>query len=360
MPDPNKNNFDNPKNSNNPQNLPENISEIFAENPAEISPETYQTALGFDFGLAKIGVAFGQSITKTASPVCVLRAKDGQPDWKEVEKLLKTFRPQVIIVGLPLNMDESENGMCIQARKFAGRLHGRFGKVVLLVDERLSSTGVAYALEDMGQNRYGRARIDDLAACLILETFFRSLMTEKPKLIDPIVLVDTEDQPIGIEEKLKVHELGLLHRAFSVFVYRKNLQNQTPNKTIELLLQKRAAEKYHSAGLWTNTCCSHPRLNEELCKAGARRLWEEMKIQAFLKKSGSFIYRAEFENGLIEHEFDHVLSAEWDGIFNPDPKEVQETRWINLIDLDHWLADKPEEFTPWFNQAYQLWRKMLP
>lgn len=318
----------------------------------------YNTALGFDFGLAKIGVAFGQAITQTASPVCVLKAKDGQPNWDEVGKLLKKFQPSVVVVGLPLNMDETENGMCVFARKFGRNLQEKFNQKVIFVDERLSSTGVAYALEDMGQNRYSRDRVDDLAACLILESFFRSPnieAIEKPRLLDPVVLVDEEDQMIGLEEKLKTHELGLLHRAFSVFIYRQ----KSPSDPVELLLQQRAIGKYHSGGLWTNACCSHPRFNEEICKAGARRLWEEMRIQAFLKKIGHFTYRAEFPNGLIEHEFDYVLAAQWDGIFTPNPNEVENTKWCTLSELDTWLKDHPEEFTPWFDQAYQIWKKWL-
>lgn len=319
-----------------------------------------ETALGFDFGLTKIGVAFGQYITQTASPVEILKAKEGEPNWLEVAALLKKFKPQALVIGLPLNMDDSENNMCIFARKFANQLHGRFGYKIYLVDERLSSTGVAYELESMGQNPHSRSRtkkkIDHLAACLILESFFRSHADAKvvQPLIPPaanldfVILVNAQDQPIGQEEKLKAHESGLLHRAFSVFIYRKNLNNY------EILLQKRNKNKYHSGGLWTNTCCSHPRPGEETIQAGERRLFEEMGIKTQLKNIGNFIYKADFENGLVEHELDHVLVAEWDGDFNPDPEEAEETKWIDLENLNQWLEKQPEDFTPWFKKAYEM------
>jgi len=132
-----------------------------------------QTALGFDFGFTKIGVAFGQAVTQTASPIKILKAKEGQPNWQEVEKLLTNFKPDALVIGLPLNMDDTENTVCTAAKKFAQRLHGRFGKPTYLIDERLSSTGVSYVLEEIGQNPYAKNQIDDLAACLILETFFK-------------------------------------------------------------------------------------------------------------------------------------------------------------------------------------------
>ncbi len=377
-------------------------------NPIEI-----ETALGFDFGLSKIGVASGQFITQTASPIGILRAKEGVPNWLEVAQLLKKFKPQALIIGLPLNMDESENNMCIFARKFANQLHGRFGKKIYLVDERLSSTGVAYELADMGQNPHSKSRtrkkIDHLAACLILESFFRShqdakvvqplipVMTdivsplagetdqqaagrlgrEGAETQDQVILVNSDDLVIGQEEKLRAHELGLLHRAFSVFIYRKNLNNLN---NLEILLQKRNKNKYHSGGLWTNTCCSHPRPGENILKAGERRLFEEMGIKTPLKNIGSFIYKADFENGLVEHEFDHVLVAEFqpplcpsisssglslppgerrDPEINPNPEEVEEIQWIDLEKLDQWLLTKPEDFTPWFKQAYALFLKKI-
>jgi len=350
-------------------------------------PNSIETALGFDFGLSKIGVAFGQCITQTASPVEILRAKEGEPNWLEVAALLKKFKPQALIIGLPLNMDESENNMCIFARKFANQLHGRFGYKIYLVDERLSSTGVAYELESMGQNPHSRSRtrkkIDHLAACLILESFFRSHSDARvvrplipPEISDmndvgadlcvrpagegkntnQVLLVNPEDQPIGQEEKLRAHELGLLHRAFSVFIYRKKLdQNNLNNfENHEILLQKRAKNKYHSGGLWTNTCCSHPRPGEETVQAGERRLFEEMGIKTRLKNIGNFTYKADFENGLVEHELDHVLVAEWDGEFNPDPEEAEEIKWLEIKKLNQWLEERPEDFTPWFKPAYEM------
>jgi isopentenyl-diphosphate delta-isomerase len=168
-----------------------------------------------------------------------------------------------------------------------------------------------------------------------------------------MVLVDEQDRVIGVEEKLKTHQLGLLHRAFSVFIYRKNPEN--PN-SIEFLLQQRHIDKYHCGGLWTNTCCSHPRLDEDIVLAGQRRLKEEMSLEVKLKKVGHFIYRAHFENGLIEHELDHVLVGEYDGL-QPivlDPTEAQDFRWVSIERLQQELDLYAEHYTPWFKPAFDL------
>lgn len=154
-----------------------------------------------------------------------------------------------------------------------------------------------------------------------------------------LILVDENDVQTGLAEKMEVHEKGLLHRAFSVFVF---------NDKHELLLQKRAQGKYHSPGLWTNTCCSHPREGESVLEAGKRRLQEEMGMACELEMVFSFIYRAEFDNGLIEHEFDHVLVGFSNTEPQPDKEEVDSFTYLNINAINDWLDREPEAFTAWF------------
>ncbi len=154
-----------------------------------------------------------------------------------------------------------------------------------------------------------------------------------------VVLVDEYDNEIGVAGKTEAHEKGLLHRAFSVFVF---------NSTGELLLQQRAEAKYHSPNLWTNTCCSHPRLNETVQEAASRRLVEEMGMRCKLTKTFSFVYRAELENGLIEHEFDHVFIGITDDLPQINLEEVSDFRYQPLESITQQLLDQPEQFTAWF------------
>ena len=158
-------------------------------------------------------------------------------------------------------------------------------------------------------------------------------------MVERVVCVDADDRCIGSEEKLKAHREGLLHRAFSVFLF---------NAKGELLLQRRALEKYHSAGLWTNTCCSHPRLDEDVEAAAVRRLGEEMGIACPLRKAFSFIYRAEVAPGLVEHELDHVFVGRFDGAAQPDPSEVMEVRWLDPAALRREVASAPGAYSAWF------------
>ncbi len=160
-----------------------------------------------------------------------------------------------------------------------------------------------------------------------------------------VILVDENDQETGTAEKLLAHRDNLRHRAFSVFILRKNPE-------IEVLLQQRAASKYHSANLWTNTCCSHPRPGEEIIAAAARRLKEEMGMTVPLSSLGFFHYIAHFENGLVENEIDHVLIG-WmkDEKILVNPIEVQAVRWIGLDELQNELKKFPEKFTPWLAEA---------
>lgn len=154
-----------------------------------------------------------------------------------------------------------------------------------------------------------------------------------------VILVNDRDEQIGLMPKLEAHEKALLHRAFSVFIL--NDQN-------EIMLQQRAAGKYHSPLLWTNTCCSHQREGETNIEAGSRRLFEEMGFETELKELFHFIYKAPFDNGLTEHEFDHVMI----GYYNEDPKinteEAESWKWMAIEDVKAEMQSNPEIYTVWF------------
>ena len=156
--------------------------------------------------------------------------------------------------------------------------------------------------------------------------------------MEKIVLVNEKNKAIGVEGKMKAHRAGKLHRAFSVLLF---------NKKGEVLIQKRAKSKYHSPGLWTNTCCSHPRPREKVGLAAKRRLKEEMGIDCKLKEAFNFIYKAKL-GGLIEHEFDHVFLGKFNGTPEPDKKEVAEWRWVKLKNLKADIKKNPRKYTPWF------------
>jgi isopentenyl-diphosphate delta-isomerase len=159
---------------------------------------------------------------------------------------------------------------------------------------------------------------------------------------DMLVLVDGLDRPLGVASKLEAHQRGLLHRAFSVVLVREGAQG------LELLLASRAEGKYHSEGLWANSCCSHPRAGEELLEAAERRVGEELGCGVCdLCEVGSFVYRAVFSSGLSEHEYDHVLLGRPVGEPEPDPAEVGGLRWERLDDVAHELAEHPEHFAAW-------------
>ncbi len=157
------------------------------------------------------------------------------------------------------------------------------------------------------------------------------------KKINYVILVNKKGKEIGKEEKLKAHQEGILHRAFSVFIF---------NKKGELLLQKRAQPKYHSAGLWSNACCSHPRPALDLKEEAKKRLKEEMGIEADLKEKFSFIYKAKVGE-MEEHEFDYVFIGKFDGKPKPDQNEVSDWKWINKDDLQRDIKENPEKYTPW-------------
>lgn len=154
-----------------------------------------------------------------------------------------------------------------------------------------------------------------------------------------VILVNEKDEQIGLMPKMEAHEKALLHRAFSVFIF---------NNKNELMLQQRAAHKYHSPLLWANTCCSHQREGETNIQAGKRRLQEEMGFVTELEDTVSFIYKAPFDNGLTEHEFDHVLIGNYEGapIINPD--EVAAWKWMPLEEVKEDMLKRPEIYTEWF------------
>lgn len=156
---------------------------------------------------------------------------------------------------------------------------------------------------------------------------------------EKVILVDQNDNEIGVMEKMEAHRKGLLHRAFSVFVF---------NSDGEMLIQKRADSKYHSPNLWTNTCCSHPRKDESLDSAAGRRLMEEMGMCCVLEHVHHFIYKTELDQGMIEHELDHVFFGVSDKtpILNSD--EVSEYRYVSVPNLLNEVENNPESFTIWF------------
>lgn len=160
---------------------------------------------------------------------------------------------------------------------------------------------------------------------------------------DKVILVDRNNRELGYESKMKVHREGRLHRAFSIFLV---------DHRSRLLLQKRAATKYHSGGLWTNTCCSHPRPKEKLMDAARRRLIEEMGIDCPLSEIFSFVYRADLDNNLIEHEFDHVLTGRYGGSPIPNREEVDDWNWVDLRWLHLDITRNPHRYTFWLRACF--------
>jgi isopentenyl-diphosphate Delta-isomerase len=158
-----------------------------------------------------------------------------------------------------------------------------------------------------------------------------------------VILVNEEDQPVGTMEKMEVHQQGLLHRAFSVFIF---------DRQGNMLLQKRAAGKYHGAGLWTNACCSHPYPGESTESAAERRLFEELGFNTPLKKAFEFVYKAKVENDLTEHEYDHVFIGTYEGEINPDEEEVSDFRYVSISQIKKELEEQPGNFTSWFKIAF--------
>jgi isopentenyl-diphosphate delta-isomerase len=165
-----------------------------------------------------------------------------------------------------------------------------------------------------------------------------------------VILVNERDQPQGTMEKMEAHHKAVLHRAFSVFIF---------NQNNELMLQQRALHKYHSPGLWTNTCCSHQRMGEDSVSAGMRRLREEMGFETALTFKGSFIYKAPFDNGLTEHELDHILVGHYDGQPQINPDEVASWRWISMQDLKKHIGQNPDLYTVWFKIIFEKYCELI-
>ncbi|MEM0932343.1 MAG: isopentenyl-diphosphate Delta-isomerase [Bacteroidota bacterium] len=159
-----------------------------------------------------------------------------------------------------------------------------------------------------------------------------------------VILVNEDDQPIGLMPKMEAHEKALLHRAFSVFVL---------NDSGEIMLQQRAADKYHSPLLWTNTCCSHQRDGEGNIEAGKRRLREEMGFSVELKELFSFIYKAPFDNGLTEHELDHVLIGRYNGLPKINKEEVADWKWMHPTQIHSDILKNPDNYTAWFKIIFE-------
>ena len=167
---------------------------------------------------------------------------------------------------------------------------------------------------------------------------------------ESVILADKNDNQVGLMPKLEAHQKGVLHRAFSIFIF---------NSKYELLLQKRASSKYHSGGLWTNTCCSHPREGEDTLDAANRRLDEEMGIKTSLRKVYDFIYKAELDNQLTEYEFDHVFY----GVCDRDPKlnkdEAEDFKWIDMETLNNDIIKNEDNYTVWFKIAFEYFYNYL-
>ncbi len=208
-------------------------------------------------------------------------------------------------------------------------------------------------LEAMLQSEYdrqglaweGRGEVVELMIEATIAGMQQELTLWKRELtgIEKVILVDENDNPLGEMEKMEAHKKALLHRAFSVFVF---------NEKDELMLQQRALSKYHSPGLWTNTCCSHPRKGESILEAGRRRLHEEMGFKCEIEKIFDFIYKAKLEYGLTEHEFDHVLFGRFDNEPEINPEEVVSWKWMTMDAIAAEMKTKPEKYTIWFQIAF--------
>ncbi|MBT4313718.1 isopentenyl-diphosphate Delta-isomerase [Flavobacteriaceae bacterium] len=167
---------------------------------------------------------------------------------------------------------------------------------------------------------------------------------------EEVILVDVNDTPVGTMPKMEAHEKAILHRAFSVFIL---------NKEGQLMLQQRALHKYHSPGLWTNTCCSHQRMGETNLEAGARRLQEEMGFETPLEELFSFIYKAPFDNGLTEHELDHVLLGHHNAVPEINTEEVASWKWMDLDQVAKEIITMPDQYTVWFKIIFDRFYKHI-
>ncbi|MDB5190769.1 MAG: isopentenyl-diphosphate delta-isomerase [Segetibacter sp.] len=161
--------------------------------------------------------------------------------------------------------------------------------------------------------------------------------------MEQVILVNEQDEQVGTMEKMEAHYKAVLHRAFSVFIF---------NEKGEMLLQQRATSKYHSGGLWTNACCSHPRPAEETTAAAVRRMYEELGFTTPIHKVFDFIYQAPFDNGLTEHEFDHVFVGDFHGKIKPNPDEVKDYCYKSMEEIRETLINHSNKYTAWFHIAF--------
>jgi isopentenyl-diphosphate delta-isomerase len=161
---------------------------------------------------------------------------------------------------------------------------------------------------------------------------------------EEVILVNENDEALGTMEKMEAHQKGVLHRAFSIFIY---------NSQGEMLLQRRALNKYHSGGLWTNTCCSHPKAGESIEEAAKRRLMEEMGMACELQPKFNFIYKSILDHGMTEHELDHVMIGTTDASPNINPEEVAEYSYVSVDEIVEDLKNQPEKYTSWFTICLQ-------
>lgn len=170
--------------------------------------------------------------------------------------------------------------------------------------------------------------------------------------VSRVILVDENDRPVGMAPKMEVHENGLLHRAFSIFIF---------NTKGEMLLQRRSGSKYHSGGLWSNACCSHPQPGQDTQSAAQKRLHEEMGFTTGLEKIFDFIYKADFENGLTEFEFDHVFAGEYEGEIIINKEEADDYCYKTVKEIGESLQAHPKKYTAWFHIAFpkimEWWNK---
>ena len=169
-------------------------------------------------------------------------------------------------------------------------------------------------------------------------------------MLQEVILVNEQDEPIGVMEKIAAHEQALLHRAFSVFIF---------NNKGQMLLQQRALNKYHSPGLWTNACCSHPNPGESTESAASRRLQEELGFSTPIKKAFHFTYKAPFDNGLTEFEFDHVFIGSYDGDFDVNPEEVAAYKFTDVDLIEEDIKNNSASYTAWFLIAFPLLRSWM-
>jgi len=169
-------------------------------------------------------------------------------------------------------------------------------------------------------------------------------------MVEHVILVNENDEVQGEMEKQEAHLKGVLHRAFSIFIF---------NNKKELLIQQRAKIKYHSALKWTNTCCSHPRVGESYLEGAHRRLKEELGFDCELQKKFDFIYKAEVGDGMIEHEYDYVFTGQYEGEIHINPLEIESVKWINLIDLKKDIKLHPDNYTEWFKIIFENYEKYI-